>query len=213
MLVSNTVVLMKENADLFALRGVSLADINDFEALGNECEVFMSDSYFLGNIMIKSKDRDEQREAALKLAQEVSGYFLQVFGERSEEYRQLRVSKLYRPNDDIFVAVLRDIVRKASDEFAKLSAGGLTQAKIDALDAAADLMDEKLDALADAKVLRKQKTVERIEKGNALYDLLVKYATIGKLLYKEHPEIGYKQWVIYPNQKRKRKADEPPVVE
>ena len=207
MFVSNLVMFMKKDAIYFATRGVSMTNILALEALDNAYKNFPSDPEYAGLIMIAVEDKTKARQAAYIIAHDITGYFIQAYGVSSEQYKRITVSKFANSNDNNFIMLIRDLARIAEELLPELSAIGLTQSKIDSLAAAADLLASKVDAVADAKAVRREKTRERIEKGNEIYSFVTKYTTIGKLLAEEHPEVNYKTYLIYRYKKRKKRSE------
>ena len=98
MFVSDLVMFMKQDAAYFATRGVSMDDILALEALGNACEAFPSDTYFAGGVMEAVKAKNDERKKALKIARDITGYFIQAYGAGSGQYKRLSVDKFYKSN-------------------------------------------------------------------------------------------------------------------
>ena len=58
MFVSNMLGFMNRDETEFASYGVDAGDISDFEALGNEFEVFPTDEEFKADVSIATEDKD-----------------------------------------------------------------------------------------------------------------------------------------------------------
>lgn len=207
MYVSNLTNSMKKDETLFAARGVSMADILALEALGNAYEVYPPDEFYLGYVMIAVEVKNNEKEMAYIIAREITGYFIQAYDVGSEKYKRIYADKFANSNDNTFVSLMRDLARIAEELLPELSAIGLTQSKIDSLASATDSLELKVDAVADAKAVRREKTRERIKNGNEIYSFVTKYTTIGKLLAEEHPEVNYKTYLIYRYKKRKKRSE------
>jgi hypothetical protein len=75
---------------------------------------------------------------------------------------------------------------------------GLTQADVDALETEAQLFEDKLNSVAEGKKLRDDKARERVDLANELYDFVVLYCKIGKLIWENVNEAKYNDYIIYP---------------
>ncbi len=197
MLASNFVVFMNRDSAFFVIRGVDAADITAFQALGDAFEVFPTDDDYVGLIMIEVNAKNALRDSLMLKIQSISGYLEQKWGLRSGQYRRLGIKGVERLGDDLFLVKSREVARIAEEYISDLSPIGLTQADIDALNADAQLFEDKMNAVKDAKAIRDSKTQERAEKGNELYSFVKQYSTIGKLIWENIDEAKYNDYIIY----------------
>ncbi len=198
MLASNFVVFMNRDSVEFAARGVDAAAITAFETLGNAFEVFPPDEYYQAAVSGEVDLKNAARSNASNMIQSVSGFFEQKWGTDDYHYKQLRIKGFHLMTDNNFLVTCRNVVTVATEYLASLTAIGLTQADIDALEAEAQLFEDKLNSIASKKAIRDDKTQERTQKGNELYSFATYYSKIGKLIWENVDEAKYNDYVIYP---------------
>ncbi|MFX0137554.1 MAG: hypothetical protein ACFFDN_28205 [Candidatus Hodarchaeota archaeon] len=196
-LAGDLVTFMTRDSAEFALRGVDAAAITAFETLGNEFEVFPPDEYYSAQVTAEVEAKNTARDNSYDWIQKISGFFEQQWGLNSWQYNQLGIKRLFHASDDKFKSTCRNVVAVANDQLSNLTAIGLTQADIDALDAEAQTMEDKGHATKEKVALRDSKTQERTEKGNELFSYCKKYATIGKLIWENVDEAKYNDYIIY----------------
>ena len=197
MLASNFVVFMNRDSAKFAVRGVDAAAITAFEALGNAFEVFPPDEYYQAAISGEVDLKLIARLNATDMIQSISGYFEQQWGLADFHYKQLRIKGFHIMTDNNFLVTCRNVVSVATEYLASLTAIGLTQSDIDALEAEAQTFEDKLNSIAQKKAERDDKAQERSEKGNQLYYFVKQYSTIGKLIWENVDEAKYNDYLIY----------------
>ena len=197
MLASNFVVFMNRDSANFAVRGVDAAAITAFEALGNAFEVFPPDEYYQAAISGEVDLKLIARLNATDMIQSISGYFEQQWGLADFHYKQLRIKGFHIMTDNNFLVTCRNVVSVATEYLASLTAIGLTQSDIDALEAEAQTFEDKLNSIAQKKAERDDKAQERSEKGNQLYYFVKQYSTIGKLIWENVDEAKYNDYLIY----------------
>ncbi len=84
-----------------------------------------------------------------------------------------------------------------SENFAALSVFGLTQPMVDELAAARAELIVLADAVTDAQRERMEMTLRRADALNEIYETMVGYCTIGKLLWADVNPAKYEDYVIY----------------
>ncbi len=196
-LAGDFVTFMNRDSAEFVARGVDAAAITAFEALGNAFEVFPPDEYYSALVTAEVEAKNTARANSYNMVQKISGFFEQRWGLDSWQYKQLGIKGMSVSSDDKFKSVCRNVVAVATDQLANLTAIGLTQADIDALDAEAQIMEDKGHEIKDKTALRDSKTQERAEKGNELYSFVKQYSTIGKLIWENVSEAKYNDYIIY----------------
>jgi uncharacterized protein YutD len=197
MLASNFIVFMTRDATEFAARAVDALAITAFETLGNAFEVFPPDEYYLAAVSGEVDLKNAARSNATEDIQLITGFFEQKWGVGDFHYKQLRIKGFHIAKDNNFLVTCRNVVTVATEYLTELTAIGLTQADIDALEAEAQTFEDKMNAVAQKKAERDEKTAERTEKGNELYSYAKKYSIIGKLIWENIDEAKYNDYIIY----------------
>ncbi len=197
-IVGDFIVYMNRDFAEFAARGVDAAAITAFETLGNAFEIFPPDEYYSALVTAEVDAKNIARANSFDMVQSISGYFEQQWGLGSWQYKQLAIRKLSNSSDDKFKSICRNVVTVANEQLANLTAIGLTQGAIDALETEAQIMEDKGHEIKDKMAQRDLKTQERTEKGNELYYYVKQYSTIGKLIWENVDEAKYNDYIIYP---------------
>ena len=198
-MVGDFVVYMGRDAAELVTRGVTALDTTDFENLGNSFELFPPDIYYSAQVTAEVEAKNAARENSYALVQKISGFFEQQWGLDAWQYTQLGIKGLSNKGDGDFKDICRNVVKTANDQLLNLTAIGLTQADIDALEAEAQTMEDAGHDIKEKKALRDEKTEERAVKGNELYSYVKKYSSIGKLIWENVNEAKYNDYVIYPS--------------
>jgi len=120
-----------------------------------------------------------------------------VFGTNSGKIKEFGDMNLTRQNDDELVRTARLTHKSATKYYADLAAEGLTMQNVQDLETAIAALDNALDEQRQAIANRDSATRERIERGNKLYELVVKYSEIGKEIFYASNEAKYNDYVIY----------------
>ncbi len=197
MMASNFVVFMNRDSAPFLVRGVDAAAITAFQVLGDAFEVFPTDAEYSGLVTIEVDAKNAYRASSMLMVQSISGYLEQKWGLGSGQYKRLGIKGLASVGDSNFLVRSREVARVATEYLADLTPIGLAQADIDALEAEAQLFEDKMNAVKDAIAVRDAKTQERAEKGNGLYSFVKQYSMVGKLIWENVDEAKYNDYIIY----------------
>jgi len=202
MLASNLVILMNRDSVQFLTRGVTAQDISDFEAMGNDFEIFPPDEYYSALVSAEVEAKETARTNCTNNIRLISGFFEQMWGIADYRYKQLNIKSFHNRADSNFLTTARNVVAVATEYLADLSPIGLTQGMIDALETEAQTFEDKMNNINTQKALRDSKTQERTLNGNDLYNYCKKYSTIGKLIWENLDEAKYNDYVIYKTEEK-----------
>ena len=194
---SNLVIFMTRDTAEFAARGVDAAAITALETKGNEFEAFPTDPEYKSLVTIATEDKNASRAQLEVDIRNISDRAMLKWGVDSGRYKRFDVIYLTKLSDKDFLFAARRVVRIGTIYLADLTTEGLTQAILDALTALAQTFEDNLNDLRDAVAERDEKTEERVELGNEVYDLVSKYCDMGKVIWKETSEAKYNDYVIY----------------
>lgn len=197
MFTSNLVATMNRDLADLAAFGVTQQKIDDFEALGNELEVMPSDAYYLGDVMIATENKNVFRVDLNERIRLTSVRMAAAFGASSGRYAKLGIADLSRASDEVFLRRARQVQITATQYLVELAQFGMTQQMIDDLAAEAQEFEDALNAQDTAENTRSAKSDERIDLGNEIYDLAVRYCSFGKELYDGTNPAKYEDYVIY----------------
>jgi hypothetical protein len=196
--VGDVVGYMNRDVTEFTARNITQVDIDAFEAEGDAYESILPDSYYRSQITIEVDDKNTARAACQIKARKIAGYVEQAYGPKSGQYKSLNYGSLNGARDRSFITGARLVAKAAEGYLPTVSTYGLTQGMIDDLITEAQLMEDKLHAIAQKEGERDIITNDRISAGNALYEKLVKYCTVGKAIWEDVNEAKYNDYVINP---------------
>jgi hypothetical protein len=131
----------------------------------------------------------------------------QVFKEDSGNWIRFGTKGMNEMEDLKLIKCGFRVVRMSNYFFAQLSAQGVTQAMIDALETDVKNYDKAYDDQQDAKLMRKCVTQERLLLANSLYALITELFDYGKDYWSTRSAARYKEYVIYDKPARKKKVD------
>lgn len=207
-------VLVGANRDVAILAdfGWDQVSIDALETAMHDFTDLPTDGELSAMMAEKTEAKNLLRKAATDYVRvEIMGRVAQRYGEDSRTYDRFRVSDIQAVADGEFVFVLKRVARQAGMLAAELAAKGLTPAHIaQVTQYALDFVDaiEAQDQAIDDRDVAVQ---TRIEAGNALYELLVQLANMGKRKWLNVDESRYNDYVLYPNQSAGPGEQEPPA--
>lgn len=125
-------------------------------------------------------------------------YIVQVAFPKNQSYhRAFGNADLTRQNDFQMMHTGMLVQQAAVKYFQELQPFGLTQTKINDIDLALNKFTEAYQAQQRAIHQRDISTSERVEAGNAVYDLFARYARLGQIIYLDKSDPRRDDYVIY----------------
>ena len=199
MFTTNLVQTITRDATEFAARGVDALAITALNTLCGAFEIFPPDSYYQADVSLAAETKNATRADLTVKVRDVVQCAVIKWGEGSPQYKKFGAQTMTSMGDMKFLTLCRMVVTTAAGFLADLTAAGLTQAMIDAVDTGAQTFEDNMAAVNDAVEARDIKTAERITDGNALYGFVVQYCQIGKIIWDDVSEAKYNDYVIYPS--------------
>lgn len=114
----------------------------------------------------------------------------------SGKYRRFGFAYMQRLNDDGLHRLGRRIVRIGTELLPELSAHGLTTDMLNDLQSLTDAYDQALETIHDRETASLIHTEERVTHGNAIWDIMSRFALVGKGLFQDNDEARYKSYVL-----------------
>ena len=197
MFVSNLVNIMTRDLTDLSPFGITAPKITAFKALGDAFEVFPTDDFMLGDVMIATEDKNaiifQVQETIRQMALRVQT----KWGVNSARYKKLGISILTNMAEDTLLMSARSIHASMTLFLPDLAGEGLTQAMLDDFEDLNESFEQARNTQANKIMLREEKTSERVDKGNELYTYVTKYCNIGKTVYAMTNPAKYNDYVIY----------------
>lgn len=190
--------LERDVADLTP-RGMGAPQIAELETLTQEFKELKPDSWWRSNLKSIVAERDALRTEIQYTIEEIRVISAIVF-KQSPAYNSFQFEAISRANNKEFIVRVRTIIDRATEYSAELTPKGVNAAMISALTATLEAFDNKRDEADMADSLRNSKTLERISKGNELWDIVDEYARLANLYYKRRDAAKANDYydVIYP---------------
>lgn len=201
--------LLDRDFEDFAERGYTAAAKNLFMELRDQAENIPSDEILEAKKMMVTEQKVAAKIALQKTMRTILNMAANHFGARSAKFRSFGSTKLSRKREVDMARVYKIMGATASEHLEEMEEVGMTQILIDRLKIQGETFDECISAVTNAIIERNFATEKRIETNNALYHLLIKYASIGKDIFYETSEAKYNDYVIYDSPRGKSKVDVP----
>jgi hypothetical protein len=185
--------------------GLSAQDIENLKALNDSFGKLSPDGSILADIMLANDDKNILRNKLLETFRNMAMWVKLKWGADSVNYKRLDLKNPSQLNDYLLLITARNIHAKMMEYQPYLETLGLTQAILDDFENLNSQFENALNAFTDSKVMRDQKTTERIVKGNELYDVVTKYCSLAKRIYEKTNPAKYNDYLIYKGKGKKKK--------
>jgi hypothetical protein len=181
----------------FSDRGFNLIKRADFVAKLDFFDNCPADEQLEGIKMTATEEKNTARELVEKSMRTIFLMARNAFKDKQGKYKEFGNADISQENDEDIVRSAKIVIATATKYLAILADEGLTTAKIAALSDAKNLLDTAIDTQREAINARDIGTEERIEAGNQVYQILVKYSEIGRDIWADTNQSKYKDYVIY----------------
>ena len=198
MFVSNFCNFAARDLSDFEIYGLTAEKIGSIKALGDEFERFPTDAAFVGDIMIATENKKALREQILEVIRSMAVRVEAKWGADSAKYKRLNLNNPSKLVYDSLLVTSRALHSIMTEHLSDLADLGLTQAMLNEYADLNEQFELAINAQIDAIAARADKTSERIQKGNELYNLVSMYCEIGKRIYINKNPAKYKDYLIYP---------------
>ena len=205
-------VILGESLPRMSKYGITTQKINDLADLGNAFEVFPPDAYYVANITDAVIDRNAKRREIVKQMKDIVVRAKVQMPEKFHRYDRFTSDDTERLSAVEFIASARNLAVVAGQDLAALAQAGLAQPELDALDAAAQEMDDLQKIVNENVRIRTDKAQERVVNGNEIYALVARYAALGKSEYADNPA-QYDKFVIYSDADVPKTPPAAPIIE
>ncbi len=183
--------------DELSIFGLTADKVEEFKALENDFASLEADFSVNADIVIATNEKKAKFSELKDQIRTMALRFQLKWGPKSSQVNSLGMKGMNNMIDDSLIMLAKRVLEKLNLHFDELATDGLTHEMINAYE---NLINSAESALSNQKNqinLRNDKTIERIQKGNQLYDLVVKYSEMGKKFYAMTDSVKYKQFLIY----------------
>jgi hypothetical protein len=203
MFASNLVRSMTYDLTELSQFGVTTEKIAAFKALCDDFKTFFKDNYYLGIIEAETQKKNIKMKEVFNTIKYMAARVKLKFGENSVEYRSLNVLKKYYFKENELICKARSMVEVLTNLLPQLTDVGLTQNMLDNFSNLNTELENARNIWLSKLFLRNKMTIERINKGNELYNWIVKYCAIGKVAFSDKDPTSYKCYLIYKSKSAK----------
>ena len=181
----------------FTEYAVTAADITAMITLANQLNDLPDDDYVLQEYLANVQAKNELAEILMSLTKKLATRVELHYGRNSSQYRNFNISKFIGLTEGEFVTQAGLFSKFLEDNLAALAKEGVTAAMLTEYDGTITALKNQRSVVSDLGIKRKDKTTERIDIGNDLYELVSRYCDIGKRIWKGVNPAKYNEYVIY----------------
>lgn len=181
----------------FTPRGIAAGDVTAFETQSDDFGNLPTDEELLGDVTEATEIKDDAADLLRIKIRSVRTMAENKWGEGSARFRTYDFKDMSELPDADLVQLGKRVHRVGTKQLVALGTEGLDAAFLIALDLLITDFDEKIDDQNDAVEDRDIATEDRIEFGNGLYKVLVRFCNTGKDIWINRDEAKYNDYVIY----------------
>lgn len=181
----------------FEDRGFSPIKETEFKKLIDMFAEYPSDDQLEAIKISATETKNEARRVLEKALRTIFLMAKNVFKDGTGKYKEFGNANISKLTDEELVRNSKTTESSAHKYLHELSDEGLNPAKLVDLSKARERFDTAIDQQAQAVRTRDISTEARIEAGNKLYDLVVKYSNTGKDIWYDTNEAKYNDYLIY----------------
>lgn len=193
----NLRLALERSLEELSIFGLTAEKIQDFKSLINDFNYFDADLIITSDIMIATNVKKARFFELKEQIRKMALRFQLKWGAKSSQANNLGITGMNNLIDDSLIMLAKRVLEQLNLHFEELATDGLTQEMIDNYENLINLAETALNNQKNQINLRNEKTIERIQKGNELYNLVTKYSEMGKKFYANISSSKYKAFVIY----------------
>ena len=176
---------------------VTAADVTALSNLAIQFNNLPDDEYVHQEYLAAVEEKNIIYEELLSMTKKMATRIELHYGKNSSQYKKFNVSKLIVLNESEFVAQVGLLNQFLESHLAELAREGVTAALLTEYEELIAAFEAQRSVVSDLGIKRKDKTTERIDIGNDLYELVSRYCDIGKRIWKGVNPAKYNEYVIY----------------
>jgi hypothetical protein len=186
---------MTRDAADFAIRNIDSSKVDVLKMLVNQFDNSSTDPELHGLVIAASEAKDAIIQSIRKAVRNIRNMAITAYDRVGKYYTFGFIDTYNSSNDDVYHLAKR-VARVATKLMPELAAHGLTAAHVSTLEALAKQLDDALGAMDDAMINRSIEAINRIERGNALWAEMQRFAFIGKSLYDDSNQAKYNDYML-----------------
>ncbi|MDT3738502.1 MAG: hypothetical protein RO257_03245 [Candidatus Kapabacteria bacterium] len=197
-LFANTLIIaMTRDLPQQELYGVTSTSLLDLRTLIDEFQALPGDEIYRTDWSYSIEQRDIDRNLILNTMRNISVRAKAVFGSNSAKYRSMSPGNISQMTDSDLLTAARQVHIAAVNNSATLAGVGFTASMLTSFHTTIEDYEIKIDEVAGKSLVRDDAAEVKVNKGNQLYKLIVKYCDFGKLMWSNVSPSKYNDYVIY----------------
>lgn len=191
------IAFMRRDLEEFQSFGLNEAKFLDLETKISKFSNLVTDIESSNEQVQITEQKDAKAEELITAIRSVMTRVAQKYGDTTARYANYGTDALSKQSDAELLVTAKRVVRVGTTNLANLSEEGLTTAHLDAITL---LNDEFNNLLINQKLKIGERDIlqeDRVEEGNAIYALLVKYTQTGQDIWETSDVAKYNDYVLY----------------
>jgi hypothetical protein len=191
------IAFMRRDVTAFTPFGITAALVTNLETATTTFSNTITDIEAANNQTQVTANKDAKADQLRVAIRAVMARVELQFGAGSAKYKKFGTEALSQQSDSDLLITGKRVVRVGTEFLTALAANGLTAAMLTAI---TTLCNEFEALIIDLKLKIGERDVmqeDRVEAGNAIYETLVKYTTIGLSIWETSDIAKYNDYVIY----------------
>jgi hypothetical protein len=207
----NLLSLIDRDMALFSVHNFSPAQRAEFANMITEFDAVMPDEIMEGKKMTKTELKVAARNILIRKLKTAALMCKHIFGQYSNKYNSFGDTDYSKQNDEALYKNAKAAIRFSTIFLDNLAEEGMTVQRIQEMETANSNFNAAVNEQAKAEMRRELATSERVEIGNKLYQLIIKYSNTGKDIWYAENEAYYNDYLVYsPTNKTKKASKEKP---
>jgi hypothetical protein len=195
------VALISRDINEFSEYGYTADLPTTLEGLTNTFKDIEPDMYWEGHQTLVTNAKNKNREKTTALLGEIGFKAKLALGENSKEYRMFRIGGVSRLKDSQLVTYAKHVCATAKYFIEQLASRNVDDALLAECLVVITALDDSIDDQTEAISLREQKSVERLDMGNELYEIISETSEVGKRIWENKNQAFYDDYVLYGSSK------------
>ncbi|UPT69737.1 MAG: hypothetical protein M0D53_11290 [Flavobacterium sp. JAD_PAG50586_2] len=191
------VAYMLRDKTQFEQYGITTNLMNDLKALIDSFSNRLTDVEALGDQTNVTANKDAKAEELRTAIRDVMARVVLVFPFGTPKYKKFGTDTLSQQSDSELLLTAKRVVRVGTEFLPDLSENGLTAAMLTAI---TTLSEEFADLIVDMHIEIGNRDIEqedRVEAGNTIYTILVKYTNTGQSIWETSDVAKFNDYVLY----------------
>jgi hypothetical protein len=186
---------MERDADFFATRNIGTAEMNGLKDLLEEFADLPDEVENRGLLTAAVEKREELAQQLRRQIASIRNIAAGTYG-NAGAYRRFGFAYMHKLDENGLHRLGRRVVSIGTELLSELSAKGLTQEMLDALEALNNAFDDAIEVVHQTNVAGELDTEVRIKKGNAIWTTMASFALAGKGLFQDTDAARFRHYVL-----------------